>query len=67
MELNNNVNLTAGMYAFNKAKNVKENQVLGALGMTPQTERAQKEIDDSIAKQQVAQTTGQGMNLDIKA
>ena len=35
-------NLTAGLYAFEKAKEVKENQVLGALGMTPQTEKCGK-------------------------
>ena len=67
MEVNNNVNLTAGMFAFNKAKEVKDNQVLSALGMTPQTERAQKEIDDAIAQQQVAQATGKGNSIDIQA
>jgi len=67
MEVNNNVNLTAGMFAFNKSKEVKENQVLGALGMTPQTQRAQKEIDDAIAQQQVAQATGKGNSIDIQA
>jgi len=66
MEVNNNVNLTAGMFAFNKAKEVKNNQVLSALGMTPQTQRAQKEIDESI-KQSVAEATGKGNSIDIQA
>jgi len=67
MDVNNNVNLQAGMYAFHKAKDVKENQVLAALGMTPQTQNAQKEIDDTIEKQNVAQAIGQGVNIDFKA
>jgi len=66
MDVNNNVNLTAGMYAYNKAKDVKANQVLGALGMTPQTEKAQAEIDEAT-KQSVAQATGKGNGLDIQA
>jgi len=59
-------NLTAGLYAFDKAKEVKENQVLGALGMTPQTENAEKEINESM-KQAVANATGKGNGLDIQA
>jgi hypothetical protein len=66
MDVNNNVNLTAGMFAFEKAKDVKSNQVLAALGMTPQTEKAQAEIDNSM-KEEVAKTTGKGAGLDIQA
>ena len=40
-----NLSLDAGLYAFDKAKDVKSQEVLGALGMTPQTQKAQNEID----------------------
>jgi hypothetical protein len=66
MDVNNNVNLTAGMFAFEKAKDVKSNQVLAALGMTPQTEKAQETIDNSI-KESIAKATGKGTGLDIQA
>jgi len=66
MEVNNNVQLNAGMFALNKAKDVKENQVLSALGMTPQTERAQQEIDNSM-KEDIAKATGKGSGIDINA
>ena len=66
MDVTNNLQLNAGMFAFNKAKEVKNNEVLSALGMTPQTQKAQEVIDSSI-KQGVAQATGQGINIDIKA
>jgi len=66
MDVSNNVNIDAGMFAFNKAKDVKNNEVLSALGMTPQTQKAQEVIDSSI-KQGVAQATGQGINVDFKA
>jgi len=63
--INNNVNMTAGMFAFNKAKDVKNEQVLSALGMTPETEKAQREIDNTM--KEAAQATGQGVNVDFKA
>jgi len=66
MDVSNNINIDAGMFAFNKAKEVKNNEVLSALGMTPQTQKAQEVIDSSI-KQGVAQATGQGVNVDFKA
>jgi hypothetical protein len=66
MDVSNNVNMAAGMFAFNKAKEVKNNQVLAALGMTPQTEKAQAEIDNTI-KEAVSKTTGKGAGLDIQA
>lgn len=62
--VNNNVNMTAGMFALNKSKDVKNEQVLSALGMTPETQKAQKEIEDA---QKVAEATGQGINVDFKA
>ena len=63
--INNNVNMTAGMFAFNKAKDVKNQEVLGALGMTPETEKAQREIDNTM--KEAAQASGQGINIDFKA
>jgi len=66
MDVNNNLNMSAGLYAFDKAKEVKNNEVLSALGMTPQTQKAQEVIDNSI-KEGVAQATGQGLNVDFKA
>ena len=63
---NQSPNLTAGLYAFDKAKEVKENQVLGALGMTPQTENAEKEIENTT-KQAIANAVGKGNGLDIQA
>jgi len=66
MEVTNNLNIDAGMFAFNKAKEVKNNEVLSALGMTPQTQKAQEVIDSSI-KEGVAHATGQGINVDFKA
>ncbi|RUM56405.1 MAG: hypothetical protein DSY40_02320 [Nautilia sp.] len=66
MEINNNVNLTAGMFAFNKAKDVKSHEILSALGMTAETQKAQQEIDETI-KQEVAKTTNKGNSLDIQA
>jgi len=66
MEVSNNVNLTAGLFSFSKAKDVKNEEVLSALGMTPQTQKAQNTIDESI-KQGVAMANGQGANLDLKA
>jgi hypothetical protein len=66
MDISNNLNVTAGMFAFNKAKEVKNNQVLSALGMTPQTQKAQEELDNTI-KEAVANTTGKGAGLDIQA
>ena len=63
---NQSPNLTAGLYAFDKAKDVKSQEVLGALGMTPQTQKAQNEIDESM-KEAIASATGQGVGLDIKA
>jgi len=64
---NANLQLDASIYAFNQAVDEKQNEVLGALGMTPETQQAQKEIDDSIKQSQIAQATGQGINIDIKA
>jgi hypothetical protein len=61
-----NLSLDAGLYAFDKAKDVKSQEILGALGMTPETQKAQKEIDESM-KQAVASAIGQGMGFDIKA
>jgi hypothetical protein len=61
-----NLGVDAGMYAFNKAKEVKNQEVLGALGMTPETQKAQQQIDASM-QASVAQATGQGMNVDFKA
>ena len=66
MDVSNNLNVDAGMYAFNKAKEVKNQEVLGALGMTPETQKAQAVIDSSM-KQGIAQATGQGINIDFKA
>jgi hypothetical protein len=66
MDVSNNLNVTAGMFAFNKAKEVKNNEVLAALGMTPQTEKAQEVIDNSI-KEAVSKVTGKGSGLDIQA
>ncbi len=66
MDVNNNVNMAAGMFAFNKSKEVKNNQVLAALGMTPQTEKAQEVIDNSI-KEAASKVTGKGSGLDIQA
>ena len=66
MEVTNNLNIDAGMFAFNKAKEVKNNEVLSALGMTPETKKAQEVIDSTI-KQGVAQATGQGLNIDFRA
>ena len=66
MDVNNNLNMSAGLYAFDKAKEVKNNEVLSTLGMTPQTQKAQEVIDNSI-KEGVAQATGQGLNVDFKA
>jgi len=66
MEVTNNLNIDAGMFAFNKAKDVKNNEVLSALGMTPETEKAQQKIDETM-KQGIAQATGQGINVDFKA
>ena len=61
---NSNLNVTASLYSFDKAKEVKNNEVLGALGMTPQTQKAQEVIDSSI---QTAQAIGQGVSVDFKA
>ena len=66
MDVTSSANVDAGMFSFNKAKEVKNNEVLGALGMTPETQKAQEVIDSSI-KQGVAQATGQGINIDFKA
>jgi len=66
MDVTNSSNIDAGMFALNKAKDVKNNEVLGALGMTPQTQKAQEVIDNSI-KEGVAQASGQGINIDFKA
>ena len=66
MDVTNDVSTTAGMFALKQSQNVKANEVLGALGMTPQTQRAQETIDESM-KQNIAQATGQGLNLDFKA
>ncbi len=63
--VNNNVNMTAGIFAFNKAKDAKNEQVLSALGMTPETEKAQREIDNTM--KEAAQASGQGINIDFKA
>lgn len=61
-----NLQTSAGLFAFDKAKDVKNNEVLSALGMTPETQKAQAVIDETI-KQGVAQATGQGINVDFKA
>ncbi len=67
MEVGNaQLRLDASLYSFNKAKDVKSQEILSALGMTPQTQKAQSEIDSSI-KQTSSNVTGQGMKLDIKA
>jgi len=66
MDVTNSANLDAGMYALKQSQDVKTNEVLGALGMTPQTINAEKEIDESM-KQSVAQASGQGINIDFKA
>jgi len=66
MDVNTSLKLDASMYAFNQSKNVKDQEILGALGMTPQTQQAQQVIDSSI-KEGVAQATGQGINIDFKA
>jgi hypothetical protein len=64
MDVSNN--LSAALFAFDKAKEVKNHQVLSALGMTPETEKAQAEIDNSI-KEEIAKTLNKGVGLDIKA
>jgi hypothetical protein len=64
MDVSNN--LSAALFAFDKAKEVKNDQILSALGMTPQTEKSQEVIDNSI-KEEVAKTTGKGSGLDIQA
>ena len=61
-----NLSLDVGLYAFDKAKDVKSQEILGALGMTPETQKAQEEVDNSI-QQAIASATGQGVGLDIKA
>ena len=61
-----NLQTNAGLFAFNKAKDIKNNEVLSALGMTPETQKAQQVIDSTI-KQGVAEATGQGINIDFKA
>jgi hypothetical protein len=66
MDVSNNLNVSAGMFAFNKAKEVKNNQVLAALGMTPQTEKAQETMDNSI-KESISKAIGKGSGLDIQA
>jgi hypothetical protein len=67
MEVGNaQLRLDASLYSFNKAKDIKSQEILSALGMTPQTQKAQSEIDSSI-KQTSSNVTGQGMKLDIKA
>jgi hypothetical protein len=67
MEVGNaQLRLDASLYSFNKAKDIKSQEILSALGMTPQTQKAQSEIDSSI-KQASSNVTGQGMKLDIKA
>jgi hypothetical protein len=66
MDVTSSPNVTAGIYALKQTEDVKERQVLGALGMTPETQNAEKQIENSM-KQGVAQATGQGMGLDIQA
>ncbi|NPA55541.1 MAG: hypothetical protein GXO40_04175 [Epsilonproteobacteria bacterium] len=61
----NDVATSAGIYAFNKSKDVQAQQVLSAIGMTPETQKAQAQID--ATNQNVAQATGNGVNVDIKA
>jgi len=61
-----NIGLQTGLFAFNQAKEVKNEEVLSALGMTPQTEKAQQEIDKSM-QEAVASATGKGAGLDIQA
>jgi len=60
------LNTQAGLFALNKAKDVKSQEILGALGMTPETQKAQNEIDESM-KQDIANVIGQGIEFDIKA
>jgi hypothetical protein len=64
MDVSNN--LSVELFAFDKAKEVKNHQVLSALGMTSETEKAQAEIDNSI-KEEIAKTLNKGVGLDIKA
>jgi len=66
MDVSNNLNVSAGMFAFSKAKEVKNNQVLSALGMTPQTEKAQETIDNSI-KESISKAIGKGSGIDTQA
>jgi hypothetical protein len=60
------LNIQAGLFAFDKAKDIKSQEILGALGMTPETQKAQLEIDESI-RESVANAIGQGIEFDIKA
>ena len=66
MDVSNNLQVDAGIFALNKAKDVKSQEILGALGMTPETQKAQAQIDATM-QQNVAQATGQGINVDFKA
>jgi len=59
---NTSLLLDASIYSMNKAKDIKNDDILSALGMTPQTQKAQDDIDNSIK-----QSIGQGVNIDIRA
>jgi hypothetical protein len=62
-----NLSSEIGIFALNQAKDIRNQEVLGALGMTPQTQKAQQQIDEVSMQQIVAVATGQGNNIDIKA
>ena len=59
---NTSLLLDASIYGFKKAEDTKSNQILAALGMTPQTQKAEQQFQELIK-----QATGQGVNLDFKA
>ena len=59
--------INTALFAFSQAKEVKNQEVLSALGMTPETQKAQQQIENSDMQEIVSSATGQGSNIDIKA
>ena len=64
---NTHLQLEASIYAFNQAVDEKNEEVLSALGMTPETQQAEKKVEETIKQSEIAQATGQGVNIDFKA
>ena len=60
---NTELNMNVSLYAFDKAKDVKSQEILSAIGMTPETQKAQEKID----AQNISQAIGKGVNFDTKA